>query len=94
MSDDKSGLMAEIALGHDIEAFLDSAIGKFLIARAQTEAITAMHALKSIDPTKTEEVRALQNAVQRAEGFEEWLIEGLQQGRNAEEQFELAQSSD
>lgn len=91
---DMSAIMAGIGLGYDIEAFVESKLGKYLLDRARDEAMTAMEELKAVDATDSKRIAQLQNLVQRAEGFEGWLIEGLQQGKAMEAQLELSQSQE
>lgn len=93
MSGDKN-IIEQIDLGLAIESFLESNLGKFMLERAAGEAIEAMDMLKQVDPEDSKEIRRLQNIVQRGEGFEIWLIEGLQQGRAMEQQLELANAPD
>lgn len=94
MSHDMSGITQEIELGLSIEAFLSSNVGLFLLDRARDEAIAAVDELKVASPSDEPEIRRLQNIIRRAEGFEIWLIEGLQQGKIMEMQLELSQASD
>lgn len=86
---DRSEVMRQIDLGLDVEAFVQSNLGKHLLSRAQDSALEAMDELKKIAPTETDRIRELQNIIYRAESFEGWLLETLEQGRNSEEQLEL-----
>lgn len=87
-------VIAQIDLGNAIESFMESELGRFLLDRAAGEAIIAVDALKQTNPEEPNEIRRLQNIIQRAEGFEMWLIEGLQQGQAMEVQLELSQAPD
>ena len=87
-------LLQGIALGSSAERFVETPIGKFLIARAQDDAVDAMNALKTISPIETEQIRALQNRIQCAENFETWLMEAIQIGNMSQEQIELLDTPD
>lgn len=87
-------MLAQIDLGHAIEAFMSSNVGKYLLNRAAGEAIEAVETLKRVDPTNADEIRRLQNIVHRAEGFEIWLEEGFQQGKVMEQQLALSEAPD
>ena len=93
MSED-SGIIKQIDLGLAIESFLESDLGKFMLDRAAGEAIEAVDAIKIANPNDADEIRRLQNIIHRAESFEVWLIEGLQQGRAMEQQLELSNAPD
>lgn len=94
MADEMNQIMAGIALGYDVEAFLESRLGKYLTERAQADAIDAMAELKVVSAYDTESITKLQNLIHRAESFEGWLIEAMQQGRALETQLELANTED
>ena len=87
-------LLQGIKLGDSAEKLVDSPIGKFLIERAQEDALDAMNTLKTISPIETEHIRALQNRIQCAENFETWLMEAIQIGHMSQEQIELIDSPD
>ena len=87
-------LLQGIKLGDSAEKLVDSPIGKFLIERAQEDALDAMNTLKTISPIETENIRALQNRIQCAENFETWLMEAIQIGNMSQEQIELLDSPD
>lgn len=91
---DRNAIQKRIAIGLDVQAFLNSDLGQHILDRARDEALEAMNALKQIAPTKTDEIRELQNTIYRAESFEGWLIEALDIGRVSEEQLELMESKE
>jgi hypothetical protein len=91
----------EITLGLDAEAFLRGNVGQALAGKAQNQAVDAMEDLKTLkrsafnDSTAFEaEIIRLQGIIERAENFEFWLIELVQEGRNAEELMEQSEFSD
>lgn len=75
---------ALIVIGQGVEAevFLQSALGKALIARAEQEREVAIDLLKSADAEDAAGIRALQNQIYRAESIQGWLAEIVMAGRN------------
>ena len=73
-------LIAEAELGEEARRFLESDLGKCLLGMAQQEIALAQEALERVDPSKTEEVRKLQNQAQLGRQFEKWLAELVDRG--------------
>lgn len=73
----------DAVFGKEVEDFLHSPIGDFLIQHAEREGESALAMLKKIDAAKTEEIRKLQNIVQRAENFVVWLGDAVTAGHQA-----------
>ncbi len=76
-------LQGEVALGLEVEGFLTSTVGRYLITRAEVEVQQAVEKLKTVDPTDAKAIQELQNQVYRAESVQYWLAEALQSGDNA-----------
>lgn len=72
-----------IAFGFQVEAFLQSDIGKYLVARAEEEIADAVEGLKDVDPDSPNVIRALQCRINVAESIQYWLAEAIQCGFNA-----------
>lgn len=94
MSELAKELQKAVELGDETKQFIESKLGNFLIEHARADAFDAMNTLKSIEPTKSIEIRELQNILQRAENFEAWLAEAYQAGQNAEEQLQQLEQAD
>lgn len=58
-----------------------------VLAKARTEAATAMRSLVSIDPAATREILRLQNEVRRYECLVGWLRDIMTDGKEAAEQL-------
>lgn len=80
MNDD---LIAEAEIGDEARKFVESELGKAMLDRADQQLRAAQEALETVDPTKTEEIRTLQNKAQIARNFGEWLSELIDRGDNA-----------
>ena len=92
MNKDVRELHKTIDFGFQAEAFLQSDVGRYLIAKAEAEVIEATEALKTVDPTVPDAIRELQNRVYRGESIQYWLAEAIQSGLNAQQEF-IDQSS-
>lgn len=89
-NEDDITLLRSVGIGLDIKVFMESALGKFLLERAECEAVSAFTALKIADPEDAKLIRSLQNTIKVAESFEIWLIEGIDAGKAAEAQYEAS----
>lgn len=78
---------AIIDFGMEVEAFLQSRLGRYLCGRAEEEVAEAVEALKRVDPDNAKEIRKWQNMIGRAESFGYWLAEAVQSGYNAQREF-------
>lgn len=84
MSDVTADMMETVQFGIEVESFLNGKIGRYLVDRARMEAEEALNELKTVDPCAQQQIVALQNRVHRAECFESWLAEAIQEGWNTE----------
>lgn len=101
MSEIDRNLLGQISMGMDGEAFVNTDLGRAILERCAVEAIEAVEGLKSIRPGDydsleqfAEAVRDLQVKVYRAEGFEQWLMEIIDNGRNTEQIMVQSQQED
>ena len=92
MNKDVRELHKTIDFGFQVEAFLQSDVGRYLTGKAEAEVTEATEALKSVDPTDPSAIRELQNKVFRGESIQYWLAEAIQSGLNAQQEF-IDQSS-
>lgn len=69
--------------GQQVQDFLGTEIGDFLVRRAADSLDLAVEKLKKVDPTKTTEVMALQVEIKYLENFVSWLGGAVQDGLNA-----------
>lgn len=81
-------LIAEAILGRDVEDFLNSEVGKYLVGCAEQEANEAMNELKKIATWRKRRIAELQNKIWRAESFQRWLGELIIGGRQAIQQLD------
>jgi hypothetical protein len=83
MSENLDQLYEQAAFGRQIEEFLNTDIGKYLLHKAQIEAEDAMEKLVQCDAFNTEAVMKLQNKIIQAENFRQWLGQGINDGLSA-----------
>lgn len=81
-------LYAEAMLGRDVEDFVNSDIGKYVIGCAEQEAQEAMEQLKRCHPWRRRRITELQNKIWRAESVQSWLAELVIKGKQALTQLE------
>lgn len=87
-------LVKEVTFGIEVEAFLQSRIGRHLIGLAEGERDAALEEFKTADTSDAKAMAALQNRVWRAESFQTWLAEIVQAGWNAETLMKQQESTD
>ena len=82
---DRIDAIKTVELGIQSESFLASPLGKYVIGRAESEIAEALERLKILNPfTFPEELRTEQNKIWRAESFQRWIAEAIQDGWQAE----------
>lgn len=86
--DEKDILVYQGQLGLQVEAFLNSDVGAYLLARAEQETHKLIEALKTVNPSSPVEILRLQEGIKRSESFKEWLVEAVENGLKATEVLE------
>lgn len=76
------------AFGREVEIFLRSDIGDFLVKRSEEEIAEAVLALKTVHPWRRRRIQALQNKIAVAEKFQLWLADAIADGHTAMQQLE------
>ena len=69
--------------GQQVQDFLRSEIGDYLIKHAQQHLDEAIGRLKAVDPTQPTQIMALQVEIRYLENFVAWLGNAVQDGLNA-----------
>jgi hypothetical protein len=81
-------LEADIRFGAEVEAFLKSNIGVFLLGRSKQQIDAAVDQLKLVNPIDAPAIRELQNTIRRNEDVEIWLSEVIQAAWDARDIIE------
>ena len=87
MTTENSPILQQIDLGFQVEAFLQSDIGRYLVQRAEAQVEESVEKLKRCDPENSTQIRAIQHDIQVAEAIQYWLAEAIQSGLNAQQQL-------
>ena len=69
--------------GKQVEEFLNTDVGKYLVQQAEHEAAEAIEALKTTWPWRTRRIRELQNRIWVAEHFQKWLGDAIVAGQQS-----------
>lgn len=85
----KDQLFHEAKLGIEAETFAHSDLGKYLIGRAEEERGLAIEKLLQTPAHDTFNIERLQAQAWRADSFQGWLAEAIQNGFYAEEQIKV-----
>lgn len=78
-------------VGQDVEAFLQTDVGKRVMERSREVSAAAMNKLKITDPELVSEIRSLQNIIHISTMAVGWLIEAIQDGKVAISNLEVLQ---
>jgi hypothetical protein len=84
-------LMAEAILGRDAEEFCSSELGRFILGRCDQEIAEAQDKLSRVSSWRRRRIQELQNDIWRARNMKGWLVELIQNGRQAEAALEEAE---
>jgi hypothetical protein len=83
MTDLNKMLLEQGAIGADADDFLNSPLGRVVLAQAHDEAREALSKLRTVLPWRRRKIQELQNIVWRAEAFEGWLRRTVAIGQQA-----------
>lgn len=81
-------LLERAVFGKEVENFLHTRIGKYLVRRAEEEAEEATERLKHTAAWRTRRIRELQNQIQVAESVQQWLADAVMDGIQAKNLLE------
>jgi hypothetical protein len=88
MLDPEDPLVQAAVFGKQVQEFLQEDIGNYLVGLARDQGDVAMRELKTVDPTETERIIALQMRIQIADNFIQWLAEAVAMGLQAQQTLE------
>jgi hypothetical protein len=81
-------LLRVAVFGRQVEDFLRTDIGDYLLKQAEYDANEAIRKLKTTSPWRRRRIQELQNDIRVAENFINWLAEAIQSGEQAKQQLE------
>lgn len=91
MIDPESPDLRRAVFGRQVEMFLESDIGVYLVQCAQTEINEATEKLVRVDPEDPKAIRDLQHKIRVAESVVGWLADAVRSGTQAREAIEESQ---
>lgn len=80
-------LLSAVDFGFQVEAFIMSDIGKYLISRADEQVESAVQRLKQADAEDPKAIRFLQNEIVVAESIQYWLADAIKAGQIAQDEL-------
>jgi hypothetical protein len=83
LTEDATRLVETAVFGKQIEDFMGSAIGKYLMERIDAEIAEGLRELKDVNAFDPNAVRAAQNKVWRGEQLQGWLLQAMEAGLTA-----------
>lgn len=81
--DENDPIVQSAVFGSQVEQFLNSDIGRYLVQRAEDEAELANDQLKRVLPWRSRKIRELQNRIWVAENFQQWLADAIMDGQQS-----------
>lgn len=76
-------LIYQAQLSLQLEAFVNSDVGGYLLSKADEEAALLVDRLKLCDPSNITNIIKLQEGIKRAESFRQWISDGIEDGLKA-----------
>ena len=87
-------LFGKVSLGLDVQAFLQSPVGRYLIGKAENERAAALERLATVNPDDTKDVRRAQNKVAVIDLIQSWLAEAITEAGVAENDLQQREGND
>lgn len=81
--DEKALLTERAVLGEQVHVFLNTDIGKYMIARSGAMREEAILKLRACPPEDSNAVRKFQNEAWLADSVMQWLVDAIQDGLQA-----------
>lgn len=84
----------KIEMSMEVQAFLQSKVGRMLIQRAEAQRDDAISELCNCDAADADKVRELQFVIRRSESIQFWMAECIQEGIHASEVLQAQDRSE
>lgn len=81
--DEQVALLRLADFGDEVDQFLKSRVGQYVLQMAMLHSEEAIEELKKCDPEDAKKVRSLQNKIKVAEDIQQWLKEAVAKGLQA-----------
>lgn len=80
-------LFREATFMFEVQDFLKTNIGRYLVARSDADIERAMQALATANPEDAKLIRDLQTKIRVASSWQDWLADAITEGKNAHQQL-------
>ena len=88
MVDPDNPVLRTAVFGKQVEQFLESDIGSYLVGRAQEQGEAAIMELKDADPFDHDKIIKIQSRIKVAESIIGWLGDAIRAGHQAAEHIQ------
>ena len=86
--DPNDPLLETAVFGKEVENFLQTNIGRYIVERAEKQAEQAMEELKRVAWWRGRRIKQLQNRIAVAESVQQWLADAIMDGLSATRSLE------
>lgn len=83
VDEDQVLMIRRAVFGEQVQQFISSQIGQYLLARAQEDKVNAQAKFLEVDPSNVEAVRSIQNDILMSNKFAIWLQDAVGDGLRA-----------
>lgn len=87
MSELDQDALRRVALGMDIEHFLQGPVGLYIVGRAEQQRAEALDKLAEADPEDPKAIRSIQNQIAIIDSIQQWIADALTDAEQAEKQL-------
>ncbi len=84
-SAERSAIRNQIAFGMDMEIFLRSDVGRYLVKRAAEEITHLRQQFETVDASDAKAIRDLQLEIATRRVWQDWIASAIQEGLSAQE---------
>ena len=81
--DENEEMMRRAVFGKQVDNFISSQIGQYMLHRAREQRCAAQDEFKKVSPNNAEKVAEIQNTIMMADNVENWLRDAVGDGLRA-----------
>lgn len=82
-AEDPHALIKRAVFGEQVQEFMNTEVGRYIIERAQNQVLEALLKLKTCDPENPGLIREYQGQIEVAESIPQWLGDAVKDGLTA-----------
>jgi len=84
---DRGGMFAKVELQFDMQAFVQSTVGRYLVGAAERDRAAALEELATTNPDDPNQIRDLQQRVAVVDAWQGWIADAITEGKVAQQQL-------